>query len=79
MSDEPVRRIVVSALIGVRKGLRVLAVGLRGLLQILLALLIVLEEWGWRPLADLLAWIARWRPLAELETRIARLPPYAAL
>lgn len=79
MSDEPVRRLVVNGLIGVRKALRLLALGLRGVLQILLALLIVLEEWGWRPLADFLAWIARWRPLAALETSIARLPPYAAL
>jgi hypothetical protein len=52
---------------------------LRLTLQILLALLIMLEEWGWRPLADLLGRLARWRPLARLETAIARLPPYAAL
>jgi hypothetical protein len=45
----------------------------------LLALLIVFEEWGWRPLADLVARLARWRPWARIEYGIARLPPYAAL
>lgn len=52
---------------------------LRTVLQIALALLILLEEWGWRPLADLLGRMARWRPWARLETAVARLPPYAAL
>jgi hypothetical protein len=51
----------------------------RTALQIVLALLILLEEWGWRPLADLLGRLARWRPWARLETAIARLPPYGAL
>ena len=52
---------------------------LRTALQILLAVLLVFEEWGWRPLADLLGRFARWRPWAALEHAIARLPPYAAL
>ena len=52
---------------------------LRTILQVLLALLILLEEWGWRPLADLLGRFARWRPWARVESAIARLPPYAAL
>ena len=52
---------------------------LRTVLQIVLALLILFEEWGWRPLADLLGRLARWRPWAQVETAIARLPPYAAL
>src|SRR5262245_3272254 len=52
---------------------------LRTTLQVLLALLLLLEEWGWRPLADLLGRLAHWRPWAQLETAIARLPPYAAL
>jgi hypothetical protein len=47
--------------------------------QALLALVIVFEEWGWRPLAALLAQLARLKPLAALEARIVRLPPYAAL
>jgi hypothetical protein len=52
---------------------------LRWAAQIVLALLILLEEWGWQPLADLLGRLARWRPWARMETAIARLPPYAAL
>lgn len=52
---------------------------LRTAVQILLALLILLEEWGWRPLADLLGRLARWRPWAMIEYGIARLPPYVAL
>jgi hypothetical protein len=69
----------VSGLVWLRSALRLVALGLRGVLQILLALLIVLEEWGWRPLANALARLARWRPWAAVETTIARLPPYAAL
>ena len=52
---------------------------LAGTLQVLLALIIVFEEWGWRPLADWLGGLARWRPWARIEYAIARLPPYAAL
>ena len=52
---------------------------LRWALQVILALLILLEEWGWQPLADLMGRLARWRPWARLEYGIARLPPYAAL
>jgi hypothetical protein len=52
---------------------------LRTGLQVILALLILLEEWGWQPLAELLGRLARWRPWAQMETAIARLPPYAAL
>jgi hypothetical protein len=48
-------------------------------LEILLALIIVFEEWGWRPLADGIGRLARWQPWARLEFAIARLPPYAAL
>jgi hypothetical protein len=39
----------------------------------------VFEEWGWRPLADLLGRLARWRPWAAVEAVIIRLPPYGAL
>jgi hypothetical protein len=52
---------------------------LKRALEFLLALVIVFEEWGWRPLAELLGRFARWRPWALLETLIVRLPPYAAL
>jgi hypothetical protein len=48
-------------------------------LQILIALLIVFEEWGWRPLADGLGRLVRYKLWARLEYAIARLPPYLAL
>src|SRR3569833_1476710 len=49
------------------------------LLNVLLALLLLFEEWGWRPLSNLLAKLARFRPWALLELWIAALPPYGAL
>lgn len=52
---------------------------LQRLLEALLALLILFEEWGWEPLKRAMAWVARLPPLAWLERRIAALPPYAAL
>lgn len=48
-------------------------------LNIVAALIVLFEEWGWRPLADLLGLIARLRIFARLELWIAGLPPYAAL
>jgi len=52
---------------------------LKRALEFLLAVIIVFEEWGWRPLADLVGRLARWRPWAAVEAAIIRLPPYAAL
>jgi hypothetical protein len=48
-------------------------------LQVLAALVLLFEEWGWKPLSDALAWLARFPLLARLEALISRLPPYAAL
>ena len=48
-------------------------------LRLLLALIILFEEWGWEPLQRLMARIARLPLLRQLEALIARLPPYAAL
>ena len=59
--------------------LRALAMGARLLLQTLVALIIIFEEWGWRPLAAALAQLARLKPIAWTEARIQRLPPYGAL
>lgn len=59
--------------------LRLLWWPLRGLFRLLLALLILFEEWGWEPLARQLARLAQWPPLRRLEAAIARLPAYAAL
>lgn len=61
------------------QALRLLARGARLVLQTLLALVIVFEEWGWRPLAAALAQLARLKPIAWIEAHIQRLPPYGAL
>ena len=48
-------------------------------LQVAAALILIFEEWGWKPLSDALARLARFKPWAMLETWIASLPPYPAL
>jgi hypothetical protein len=48
-------------------------------LQLLAALLILFEEWGWKPLSNLLARLARFSLWARAERWIAQLPPYGAL
>lgn len=60
-------------------GLRLIWQLLRHAGEFLLALILLFEEWGWRPLADLLGRLARFALWARLEARIAALPPYAAL
>jgi len=52
---------------------------LRGVLLTLAAIVLFIEEWGWRPLTALAARFARWPPLARLEARIANMPPRFAL
>ncbi len=59
--------------------LRGIARALRGVLLALAALVLFIEEWGWRPLTAWAARLALWPPLARLEARIQRLPPRAAL
>jgi hypothetical protein len=46
---------------------------------LLLAILVLFEQWGWEPLAALLRRIGHLAPIAALERIISRLPPYAAL
>jgi len=48
-------------------------------LNIFLALILLFEEWGWEPLSNLLARLARYPLWARLERFIAGLPPYGAL
>lgn len=48
-------------------------------LTLLIALVLLFEEWGWDPLVRAFGWLARWRPIAILEAGLARLPPYGAL
>lgn len=59
--------------------LRGIARALRAVLLSLAALVLFIEEWGWRPLTAWAARLAMWPPLARLESRIQRLPPRAAL
>jgi len=89
-AQERLRRAGVRMLLAARQVARVAGPGLREFwrlakpvlkrtLEFLLALIIVFEEWGWRPLAELLGQLARWRPWAVIESGIVRLPPYPAL
>lgn len=52
---------------------------LGGLFTVALALLLLFEEWGWEPLAHLLARLARLPLWARLEQRIQALPRWGAL
>lgn len=59
--------------------LRGLARVLRGVLLALAAVVLFIEEWGWRPLTAWAARLAQWPPLARLEARIQRASPRVAL
>jgi hypothetical protein len=59
--------------------LRPLWRALRGVLLALAAVVIFIEEWGWRPLSAWAARLALWPPFARLEARIRTLPPRWAL
>ena len=48
-------------------------------LNIAAALIILFEEWGWRPLSELLGRLAKFAPIAAVERFVAGLPPYGAL
>jgi hypothetical protein len=48
-------------------------------LKITVALIILFEEWGWRPLSELIGRLSKFAPIAAAERLIAGLPPYAAL
>jgi hypothetical protein len=48
-------------------------------LNVLAALILLFEEWGWRPLSNLIARLARFPLWAAVERQIAGLPPYGAL
>nr|WP_297530141.1 hypothetical protein [uncultured Roseateles sp.] len=52
---------------------------LRGLVRLVLALVILFEEWGWEPLQRAMAAIGRLPVLRQLEAVVRRLPPYLAL
>jgi hypothetical protein len=52
---------------------------LRGLFLGVAAVVIAIEEWGWRPLTAWAARLAHWPPIARLEARIRRASPRWAL
>jgi hypothetical protein len=62
-----------------RAAWRIMRRALIGLFQLLLALILLFEEWGWRPLAALLGRLRRFRIWERMEEGIESLPPYAAL
>ena len=43
------------------------------------ALVMFVEEWGWRPLTAWAARLARWAPLAAFEAWLRQAPPWVAL
>lgn len=47
--------------------------------MILVAFLLLFEEWGWDPLKKLLVWLFLWPMWQKFGARIASLPPYSAL
>lgn len=62
-----------------RTVLRILAAPFVMAFNILAALVLLFEEWGWRPLSQAIAWLARFRLVARAEAAIAGLPPYPSL
>lgn len=59
--------------------LRLIGRLLKGVATVLLAAILLFEEWGWKPLTAFAAWVAKLPPLAALEARIRRASPYVAL
>jgi hypothetical protein len=43
------------------------------------AIVLFIEEWGWRPLTAAAARLAGWAPIARLEARVVAAPPRLAL
>lgn len=52
---------------------------LRGLLTAILVPVLLFEEWGWMPLANLVGRLARLPLWARAEDKVRNLPPWAAL
>lgn len=52
---------------------------LRGVLLALAAVILFIEEWGWRPLTAFVARLAAWPPLARFEALVRAAPPRIAL
>lgn len=73
------RRAAVRGLIGLRAVWHLVRPPLSFALQVVAALILLFEEWGWRPLVEALAYLSRFKLWARLEQAIAGLPPYGAL
>ena len=48
-------------------------------LAVVVAVIMLFEQWGWEPLHFAVSQLARLRPVAALERMIMQLPPYGAL
>jgi hypothetical protein len=73
------RRLLVHVWRALRAAWGVVSPPLSFALQVVAALVLLFEEWGWQPLAAALAWLVRFRLWARVELLIAGLPPYGAL
>lgn len=73
------RRVGVRVLLVLRALWHLIRPPLSLALQVLAALILLFEEWGWRPLVQALAYLSRFRLWARIEQVIAGLPPYGAL
>lgn len=73
------RRAAMRALLALRALWYLVRAPLGFALQVIAALVLLFEEWGWRPLVDALAYLSRFRIFARIERFIAGLPPYGAL
>ena len=58
--------------------LKALIAPLRWFIRVVLALLILFEEWGWEPLRRVFALIAKLPVIRQFEALLKRLPPRAA-
>ncbi|MFH0131770.1 hypothetical protein [Variovorax sp. EL159] len=58
---------------------RALRVIIRAIGTVLIVPFLLFEEWGWEPLAALMARLSRLPLWARLEDRLRKLPPWAAL
>lgn len=59
--------------------LKLLIAPFRWLIRVVLAIVILFEEWGWEPLQRGMAAIGRLPVFRQLEAAVRRLPPYLAL
>lgn len=59
--------------------LKLLIAPFRWLIRVVLAIVILFEEWGWEPLQRAMAAIGRLPVFRHIEAAVRRLPPYLAL